>query len=96
MRVLCLINSLSVLKTVSIMANFELKFIDCFKKTTINVRKTSLELYSKDKDVITIIIQEPKTLEQFNINLDKSTAIKFAKTLRTEINKITESEANNG
>ena len=26
---------------------------------------------------------------------DKSTAIKFAKTLRTEINKITESEGNN-
>jgi hypothetical protein len=30
------------------------------------------------------------------ICLDKSTAIKFAKTLRTEINKITESEVNNG
>lgn len=30
--------------------------------------------------------------EPFLINLDKSTAIKFAKTLRTEINKITESE----
>ena len=30
------------------------------------------------------------------IQLDKSTAIKFAKTLRTEINKITESEVNNG
>jgi hypothetical protein len=28
--------------------------------------------------------------------MDKSTAIKFAKTLRTEINKITESEVNNG
>ena len=27
--------------------------------------------------------------------LDKSSAIKFAKTLRTEINKITESEVNN-
>lgn len=31
-----------------------------------------------------------------SIYLDKSTAIKFAKTLRTEINKITESEVNNG
>jgi hypothetical protein len=77
------------------MANYELKFIDCFRDTTINAKKNSLELYSKNKEVITIVIQEPKTLEQFNINLDKSTAIKFAKTLRTEINKITESEVNN-
>jgi hypothetical protein len=30
------------------------------------------------------------------ILMDKSTAIRFAKTLRTEINKITESEVNNG
>jgi lactam utilization protein B len=30
------------------------------------------------------------------IHLDKSTAIKFAKTLRTEINKITESEVQHG
>jgi hypothetical protein len=30
------------------------------------------------------------------ITMDKSTAIKFAKTLRTEINKITESEVDNG
>lgn len=30
------------------------------------------------------------------IFMDKSTAIRFAKTLRTEINKITESEVNNG
>lgn len=30
------------------------------------------------------------------INMDKSTAIRFAKTLRTEINKITESEVRNG
>jgi hypothetical protein len=84
------------LKTFIIMANYDLKFIDCFRDTTINAKKNSLELYSKNKEVITIVIQEPKTLEQFNIHLDKSTAIKFAKTLRTEINKITESEVNNG
>jgi len=30
------------------------------------------------------------------IVMDKSTAIRFAKTLRTEINRITESEVNNG
>lgn len=33
--------------------------------------------------------------EIFYISLDKSTAIKFAKTLRTEINKISESEVVN-
>jgi hypothetical protein len=30
------------------------------------------------------------------IVMDKPTAIRFAKTLRTEINRITESEVNNG
>ena len=30
------------------------------------------------------------------IVMDKSTAIRFAKTLRTEINRITESEVSNG
>jgi hypothetical protein len=34
--------------------------------------------------------------QQSFIILDKSTAIKFAKTLRTEINKITEREVQNG
>jgi len=74
------------------MANFELKFIDCFKETTIKTTKETVELYSKNVDCIFIVIQEPSTKSSFSIRLDKSTAIKFAKTLRTEINKITESE----
>lgn len=43
---------------------------------------------------IEIICSNPD--ENTSIFLDKSTAIKFAKTLRTEINKITESEVSNG
>ena len=74
------------------MANFELKFIDCFKETTIKTTKETVELYSKNVDCIFIVIQEPSIKGSFSIRLDKSTAIKFAKTLRTEINKITESE----
>lgn len=78
------------------MANFELKFIDCYKDTTITVNKKTDSIYTIDRDCIFIVIEEPKTKESFSIRLDKSTAIKFAKTLRTEINKITESEVKNG
>jgi len=84
------------LKTFIIMANFELKFIDCYKQTTIKVTKKTDTLYTKNKDCIFIVIEEPKTKDSFSIRLDKSTAIKFAKTLRTEINKITEREVENG
>jgi len=69
------------------MAKFDLKFIDRFEDSDyIKVEET--------KGFITIT---SKTFNHISvIELDKSTAIKFAKTLRTEINKITESEANNG
>jgi hypothetical protein len=77
------------------MANFELKFLDSFNKKTIQVKKNSVELFTKNKDVITILSIDFSGFE-IEINLDKSTAIKFAKTLRTEINKIIESEVNNG
>jgi hypothetical protein len=77
------------------MANFELKFLDSFNKKTIEVKKNSVELFTKNKDVITILSIDFSGYE-IEINLDKSTAIKFAKTLRTEINKITESEVTNG
>jgi len=76
------------------MAKFELKFLCNFGSN----------------DFITCEMQEQKD-QEFNekwikilisrddsvsfIFLDKSTAIKFAKTLRTEINKITESEVFN-
>jgi hypothetical protein len=77
------------------MAKFELKFLDFFGFHFIKVEKKTKELYTKNKDVIEITISDYNNTELF-INLDKSTAIKFAKTLRTEINKITESEVNNG
>lgn len=72
------------------MAKFELKFYDyADKKTTIQTEKT------KSCDGLWIEIID-RNGEQNLIVLDKSTAIKFAKTLRTEINKITESEVSNG
>lgn len=77
------------------MANFELKFLDSFNKKTIQVKKNNVELFTKNKDVITILSIDFSGFE-IEINLDKSTAIKFAKTLRTEINKITEMEDYNG
>ncbi len=73
------------------MAKFELRFIDCFNekefiKTESNVlnNENIIEVYGKCGN------------DNFSIYLDKSTAIKFAKTLRTEINKITDKEVNNG
>jgi len=67
------------------MAKFELKFYDNLDGTTIKVECI--------KDIIQIIIEDDDS--NLIIDLDKSTAIKFAKTLRTEINKITESEVKN-
>jgi hypothetical protein len=68
------------------MANFELKFFDSYFKDFIKVEKLENE----------IIITLKEGVFFRDITLDKSTAIKFAKTLRTEINKITESEVDNG
>ena len=67
------------------MANIDLRMIDC----THVKRYTKIEivdLYSKK--AIKIDIYDPSKNEITPIILDKSTAIKFAKTLRTEINKI--------
>jgi len=69
------------------MAKFELKFIDAiFEEDFIkaNVSNQISEGF--------IMISGIEGGKEFEIILDKSTAIKFAKTLRTEINKITESE----
>jgi len=80
------------LKTFIIMAKFELKFIDYFNQN--GFIKCEFTDYEDGEDFIMISGEcEDGT---FDIFLDKSTAIKFAKTLRTEINKITESEVNNG
>jgi len=68
------------------MAKFELKFKDCYVETD-NIQVEAC------KNIIGIFGNHGETY--FEIDLDKSTAIKFAKTLRTEINKITEIENKN-
>jgi len=80
------------------MANFELKFIDAVEiGTFIKVNKVWKDCdYLENKNIISVTLYDSSVDETCNIWLDKSTAIKFAKTLRTEINKITESEVNNG
>ena len=70
------------------MAKFELKFLDCRN----DYQNISANINANNE--ISIVIRTGESLTQ--VCLDKSTAIKFAKTLRTEINKITESEVNNG
>lgn len=67
------------------MAKFELKF-----KATDSKEQTIETFVNADfKD---IVITQKSNNALMTIVLDKRTAIKFAKTLRTEINKITESE----
>ncbi len=63
------------------MAKFELKFI-CNDD-----EKVFIKTYSENNE-ITIVIENYREKFYSKIYLDKSTAIKFAKTLRTEINKI--------
>ncbi len=74
------------------MAKFTLKFLD----STYSIDKSILVEADLLEKEIFIEIKNSITDEFISIFLDKSTAIKFAKTLRTEINKITESEVNNG
>jgi hypothetical protein len=70
------------------MARIEIRFRDEDEDET-----RTLEVF-KNGLSLTIYFQDDEFCRQ--INFDKSTAIKFAKTLRTEINKITESEVDNG
>ena len=72
------------------MAEYDLFFKDQFKKGLTIQTKKSLGCF------IDVIIKDEEDEFPKIIRLDKSTAIKFAKTLRTEINKITESEVSNG
>ena len=67
------------------MAKFELKFLDAIEleETYVRCEKLKLEEYP---NLIEIEISDCG--QKSVIWLDKSTAIKFAKTLRTEINKI--------
>jgi hypothetical protein len=76
------------------MAKFELKFLDADCNDTYI---TTNAYFGENLNRIWIEIGSISDNEQKSfILLDKSTAIKFAKTLRTEINKITESEVKNG
>lgn len=67
------------------MAKFEIKFFDC-------TNEVDNFIIEKPTDVNLIRIKVNGTQYWF----DKSTSIKMAKALRTEINKITESEVSNG
>ena len=72
------------------MANFDIIFKDSILPYDLT-SKIETDLYRKD---ITIYVFDNEKIVS-NFTMDKSTAIKFAKTLRTEINKITESEVDN-
>jgi len=69
------------------MAKIDLKFIDSEEQD----RYISVINFKEDLcDEILITVKSYHSVS--SIYLDKSTAIKFAKTLRTEINKITKEE----
>ena len=73
------------------MARFDIIFKDSILPYELT-SKIETDLYRNE---ITIcVLDNEKVISNFT--MDKSTAIKFAKTLRTEINKITESEVSNG
>jgi len=77
------------------MATFELRFKDMiYVDDYIKAEKATYP--STNQDYILVTLKTNDSDFEQEILLDKSTAIKFAKTLRTEINKITESEVNNG
>lgn len=80
------------------MAKFELRFIDCTcDGDSEYIKVDALETNSRSLGtIIQLSILQEGDKEERILWLDKSTAIKFAKTLRTEINKITESEVSNG
>jgi len=71
------------------MAKIDLKFLDCNRHCQsdfIKVEYITGEECIEDEFIrISGIFMND---DEFSIDLDKSTAIKFAKTLRTEINKI--------
>ena len=71
------------------MARYDLKFLDRNPNLTDYIQ---VEKVTDDDGVDCIKINGLYENFDFIIELNKSTAIKFAKTLRTEINKIKESE----
>lgn len=73
------------------MAKYKLRFFDMAEECYhIHISVDAVNS-KKTKDFIQIVFNNDKEKNSFrHIWLDKSTAIKFAKTLRTEINKIQE------
>jgi len=70
------------------MGKFEIKFLDFinsedFIKVNVDEENKLIEIYTCSQELSTLIV------------IDKSTAIKLSKTLRTEINKIKEIESKN-
>ena len=65
---------------------FRIEFKDLYFPKTFDVTKTNLD----GKECIEITCYDEEREIEHSIWLDKSTAIKFAKTIRTEINKIEE------
>jgi adenosine deaminase len=80
------------------MAKFQLKFHDYKEEEskTAVVFMNEKENTDYENDYIRMYFEDNNKRIEFYFDMDKSTAIKFAKTLRTEINKITEREDQNG
>jgi hypothetical protein len=74
------------------MAKFELKFLSLEDQGWIKTQYQE----NQSEEYIYVEIYNPDINQSSSVYLDKSTAIKFAKTLRTEINKITEKEGQDG
>lgn len=76
------------------MANYKLIFNDLIsEEITAEIRPAQVNNNLVKQNVIDIVLSEETNQHECIVfTMDKSTAIKFAKTLRTEINKITESE----
>lgn len=74
------------------MANFEIKFLDAVDPETNFIKAEMMDF----KTVQYVQLSGSQNGIEFTLWLDKSTAIKFAKTVRTEINKITLHENQNG
>ena len=68
------------------MAKFDLKFLDFSDDSWIRLFQEETQA----RQYITIEVYDSIADNYSTVYLDKSTAIKFAKTLRTEINKIKE------
>ena len=85
------------------MARIDLKFLDTYDSNYIQVEAQNNGSFDSNYIVIrgfdSCALESPDLMHEvsanYSIYLDKSTAIKFAKTLRTEINKI-EEEGSNG